>query len=155
VSFTDPHLATFITGIPRPQGSLTMVTSRFAKYSDTTIQHRNHVVAELRREWGDKAPLTGPLALVALFYLPRPKAHYGTGRNADVLKASAPEYPTTPGDLDKFLRLANDALTVAGVIKDDALVINITAQKRYADKPGTFIALANVIDPTQPNKETP
>jgi len=148
VSFTDPHLATFITGIPRPQGSLTMVTSRFAKYSDTTIAHRNHVVAELRREWGDKAPLTGPLALVASFRMPRPKYHYGTGRNADVLKASAPEYPTTPGDLDKLLRCLFDSLEISGVLRNDSIIVHASATKRYAEPPGdpgTFLSLADIV----------
>lgn len=42
------------------------------------------------------------------------------------LKESAPSYPVTPGhkDADTMIRPVCDALTIAGVIKDDAQVVS-------------------------------
>jgi len=43
------------------------------------------------------------------------------------------EYPTTPYDLDKLVRAIGDALTISGVISDDAIITDILASKRYGD----------------------
>jgi Holliday junction resolvase RusA-like endonuclease len=51
-----------------------------------------------------------PLQIEATFYFPRPKGHFGTGRNADKLKASAPKWHTTKPDVDNCLKLLKDAL---------------------------------------------
>jgi len=89
--------------------------------------------------WDDKLT-NGPVGLIIAFGFRRPKNHYGTGRNAEVLKASAPMEVITfkRNDLDKLLRAVMDALT--GVVYiDDAQVAYIEASKLYADKPGVRI----------------
>lgn len=43
------------------------------------------------------------------------------------------EYPITPYDLDKLVRAVGDALTISGVISDDAIITDILAVKRYGD----------------------
>lgn len=43
------------------------------------------------------------------------------------------EYPTTPYDADKLIRAVGDALTLSGVISDDAIITDIIASKRYGD----------------------
>lgn len=72
----------------------------------------------------------GPVRVEATFYLQRPKAHCGTGRNAGVVKASAPAYPTGRPDVDKLLRALLDALT-GTVVEDDAQVVEARARKVY------------------------
>jgi Holliday junction resolvase RusA-like endonuclease len=88
---------------------------------------------------------TGPVFVDVVFYLRRPAAHYGTGRNAGVLKASAPLYPVTrrQGDGDKLVRAVFDGLTTGGAIADDCLVVDHAAHKRFADghPPGAVINL--------------
>ena len=65
--------------------------------------------------------LLGPVELSAVFMLQRPKSHYGSGRNAGTIKATAPYYVATRPDLDKLMRAIGDALT--GVVwRDDAQV---------------------------------
>ena len=59
----------------------------------------------------ERPAFVGPVALYVSFYRARPKAHYGTGRNAAVLRASAPDYPTTKPDTTKLVRGLEDALT--------------------------------------------
>jgi Holliday junction resolvase RusA-like endonuclease len=70
--------------------------------------------------------------------------HYGTGRNAELVKLSAPIFKATAPDSDKLIRLIGDALTIAGVIADDALIVRILAEKRYGLRAFTRVALAEV-----------
>jgi len=79
--------------------------------------------------------LTGPLRAFWCFHLIRPKAHYGTGRNAHKLKLSAPRWPAKIPDTTKLVRAAEDACT--GVIwRDDAQIVDQHALKCYADRSG-------------------
>lgn len=79
-------------------------------------------------------PLTGPLDVEVIFVLPRLKSHYGTGRNADLLKDTAPLYPAVRPDTTKLWRGVEDALT--GIVwVDDGQVVNQSVQKRYGDHP--------------------
>ena len=75
--------------------------------------------------------MTGPVSLEVTFRLARPKSHYGTGRNAGVLKSTAPWYPAGRPDLDKLLRSTFDALGEAGVWADDAQVVKVRGSKVY------------------------
>lgn len=141
---TVSGLGLWVPGTPRPQGSLKIVTARngraFAKNSETTLSHRNHVVWCLSQEW-DGAPIQGAVRLLCRFDFARPKGHLGTGRNAGEVKPSAPAHHTTMPDLDKLLRLVGDALVVAGVLEDDSLIVELAGAKRWAGRkgPGTRI----------------
>lgn len=73
-----------------------------------------------------------PLTVVVTFALPRPKGHYGTGRNARLLRDAAPTWPAGKPDVDKLLRSTLDALGEAGVFRDDSQVVWATAIKTYA-----------------------
>lgn len=65
--------------------------------------------------------LDEPLVLQVRFWFARPKSHYGTGRNADKVKASAPREHAQEPDLSKLVRCLEDALT--GVVyRDDRLI---------------------------------
>lgn len=75
-------------------------------------------------------PLLGGVALDVTFVLARPKSHYGSGRNAEVLKPSAPARPTGRPDTTKLLRAVEDALTSV-LWFDDAQVVEQTARKVY------------------------
>lgn len=92
--------------------------------------------------------ITGPVLVDAVFYLPRPKSHYGTGRNTSRLKDSAPLVPTTKPDSDKILRSTLDALTSAQAYRDDSQVVDVQARKRYADgrPPGAEITVKELTD---------
>ncbi len=87
------------------------------------------------------APLTGPLKIQCEFHLMRPKFHYGTGRNAAMLKDSAPDFPTARPDATKLFRSTEDALT--GILwVDDAQIVLQVVSKRYGDQPGARIVLS-------------
>jgi Holliday junction resolvase RusA-like endonuclease len=76
--------------------------------------------------------LTGALELHLAFFVARPKGHYGTGRNAGVVKLSAPAFPTTKPDVTKLVRAVEDALTSV-LWRDDAQIVRQLASKEYGD----------------------
>lgn len=77
-----------------------------------------------------RALLTGPVACEMTFYVARPRGHYGTGRNADQLKDSAPSFPVVKPDALKLARGTEDAMT--GIAwRDDAQVVDMQVRKRY------------------------
>lgn len=87
--------------------------------------------------------VAGAVTVDLAFYLARPKGHYRTGKNAHLLRDSAPKYPTTQPDIDKLVRSTLDALTSAGTYTDDSTVVDLLVAKRYADEclPGAVIRL--------------
>lgn len=60
---------------------------------------------------GEIKLLTGPIELTAEFYFARPKSHYCSGKNAHVLKPSAPIAHAQSPDLAKLLRSLEDSLS--------------------------------------------
>lgn len=68
------------------------------------------------------------------FFHARPQAHFGTGRNAGVLKPSAPCWKATAPDVDKLTRAILDSLTTAQAFRDDGRVARLVVEDRYADQ---------------------
>ena len=82
----------------------------------------------------------GPLYVEMTFLRPRGLGHYGTGRNAGVLRDSAPAYPSVRPDVLKHARAVEDALS--GVVwRDDARICSGPNEKVYAgaDEPSGVI----------------
>ena len=122
-----------IPGTPRPQGSAKWVVGRntgrpVPKKAPKEVAHRAALVDYLRRCQAGAPPITGPVELSAVFAIPRPKSHH---TKTGSLTSSAPLLHTYKPDLDKLCRLVGDALTIAGVIKDDSLITVIHAEKRW------------------------
>lgn len=74
----------------------------------------------------------GPVHVEVVFYFARPRSHYGTGRNAGTLRASAPQFMSSMPDLDKLLRCVLDSLSGIAV-KDDSQVSRLLAGKFYGE----------------------
>ena len=97
---------------------------------------RNDVRAEALKVMDE--PLRGAVGMDITFYRARPKGHYGTGRNAAVVKDSSPAHPTVAPDVDKLSRSVLDALSGTCYL-DDAQVVEKVARKRYAQTDRTEI----------------
>ena len=144
---TENKIEFFVPGIARPGGSKTgyvhpntgkfVITpaSKKTKPWMDTVAWIAQIVCKRMCLW------TEPLLLTLVFYRPRAKDHFGTGRNAGKLKASAPAYPTIVPDLTKLIRATEDGLT--GVVwRDDKQVVAQQTFKLYEDnnhKPGVLI----------------
>lgn len=94
---------------------------------------------------GAGAALEGPLGVHAVFTMPKPT---GLPARRRILGQLVPvvHRPHRKPDLDKLLRSTFDALTEAGIWRDDAQVCSLTAFKTYAgeeidsmDSPGAMI----------------
>jgi Holliday junction resolvase RusA-like endonuclease len=160
---TGARISIDVTGRPAPQGSkITFHDARGRIRTKESSRHlarwRNDVVADTQltlnrhnarldpADWWN--PLTGPVRVQVRFYTHRPVDHFGTGRNAGVLKPWAPRYVTTTPDIDKLLRATLDALKTARVYGDDSQVVKTVAEHLYANhRPGAFIHVDVIDDP--------
>jgi Holliday junction resolvase RusA-like endonuclease len=134
-------------GLPVTQGSKRAVTNKYTGKimlleSDKLKPWRAQVALAARQAmWGEL--LTEPVTVIMKFGFPRPKSHYGTGRNHAKIKPTAPKHPASKPDLDKLQRAIFDALT--GVIwRDDCQVVGVSAVKVYAGNPGVNVEVRTV-----------
>lgn len=130
-TFLDGPASVVIPGIPKPwrrTGYNPHTGRRFVTRKD--LAEREPVGAA----WAHNCPTFGgePVALTVEFVFPRPKSHFGTGRNAHLVKASAARFPgKNLGDLDNLVKLVKDALN-AIAFDDDSQVVQTSATKRWA-----------------------
>lgn len=123
-----------VVGIPAPQGSKKSIgNNRFIETSKKLPAWRKAVKEAAEQVMLTEEKLLGPVNLVAVFYLPRPKT---------VSEANRP-YPVVPPDSSKLLRAVEDSLTDAGVWVDDSYVISTSLRKLYADsrEPGCELTI--------------
>jgi Holliday junction resolvase RusA-like endonuclease len=137
-------VAFVVDGTPAPQGSKTVVPTaaghRTKESNEAALRSwRGDVAARAREAMAGRPPLAGAVELDVAFMFGRPRAHYGTGRNAGRLKPSAPIYCPTRPDLDKLLRAIGDAITGI-VVVDDAAIVEVRARKAYGS-PAAHIAV--------------
>ena len=139
------ELTLTVIGLPAPQGSkkgfYNRTTGRvqMVESSKKVKPWRQDVKAAALNEIaatgstvGGWEQLVGPVHLAITFYLPRPGYHYRTGQHAGELKPNAPVYVDKKPDLSKLIRSTEDALTEAGVYRDDAQVTELAVVKKYA-----------------------
>lgn len=131
------HLEIVVVGTPAPQGSKRHVGNGVMIESSKLVKPwRQDVRAAALDaiEAGGPTFPTGPVSLAVTFRVARPKGHYRTGRHAALLRDSAPVWPWTKPDVSKLVRATEDALTEAGVWRDDAQVVELCAWKEYANE---------------------
>lgn len=143
-------------GKPGPQGSKKYMgknsqgTGIILNTSPKLIPWRNAVsvaaTLELER-LGWPQPFDCALDVMMVFTFTRPKAATRSKR----------PHPSVFPDLSKIVRATEDALSDAGVWKDDALVVQLTARKTYENehhwalpRPGVVIHIAPVVPWEQP-----
>lgn len=118
--------------------------ARFSKKTNRPFTPRTTELAEyhIREEWlrqhglgiqDINEPYVGPVSLSVKVYLARPTIHYGSGRNADRLRASAPVRPTgAHGDWDNFGKTASDALDGVA-FRNDGMIVDGRIEKFYCN----------------------
>ena len=83
--------------------------------------------------------MTKPIKCTLHFFCKRPKNHYKTGKNAHILKDTAPTYNTNNKDLDNMVKFVLDALNNK-LYTDDCLIIEINCIKTYSNSDGYIYA---------------
>lgn len=116
----------FVTGTPAPQGSKKgFVRGGRAVLVESSAKvkpWREDVRAAAQEAAGpDWVPFGGAVVVHVTFWLKRPLSAPKTTRTL----------PTTKPDLDKLIRSTMDALTSAGVYRDDSIAVDIQIAKRY------------------------
>lgn len=135
-----------VPGVPAPQGSKNAYR-RGAKVvlveASKALKPWRDLVAGFARDYNrNPAPLTGPVLVRLSFVLSRPKATPKTRPTPPAVKKP---------DVDKLIRAVFDALTQAGVWKDDAQAVQVVATKRIAEPdegPGLYVRVTPLTLPT-------
>ena len=139
MSDPQPLVSVTVPGLPQPQGSAkayrrgqrVIVTSdnpRLAAWRDRLaygIVASRQAAAALHGH-----PVVrhdGPVRMSLVFRLVRPKS------------AAKRAWPTTRPDLDKLVRAVGDAMTDAGVWRDDSQLVALEATKVYREAPAVDI----------------
>lgn len=140
-----------VLGIPRPGGSKTAGQNK--KTGKLFVRPSNPNTAVWRAEVEKAASaqyqgplLNGPIKMTYEFLFPRPKKHFGKGKNAEVLKLDAPRWHVIKPDLTKIIRSTEDALT--GIVwTDDSRVCKRLESKRYCygpESPGVRLTIEEI-----------
>ena len=135
------HALLFVQGRPAPQGSKNAFVIGKRAVMVEASKHlpawRNDIILAVRQMFNDTQDVTKfvePVKLKVTFYIERPKQ---------------PKHKVYPGgkpDLDHYIRAVGDALTIGGLIADDALIVKILAEKVWCGEntraePGATIEL--------------
>lgn len=141
----------FVPGIPVPKGSAKAFMRKGMRFP-VVVQDN----AEKQKPWASMIGytakqagvemVTGPVSIAMLFIFPRPKSHYGTGKNAGILKPWAPYYHVVKPDQDKLVRCVKDALTGIAWVDDCQACMYPLVTKVYGDTPGVQITLDAIED---------
>ena len=132
----------FIPGIPAPGGSKRGFIYRgrdgrqHVAMTDAAGQRNKNwratcatVAAEAM---AGKPMLEGPLLVIFSFVMPRPKAHFRTGKRAGELRDNPPLWHRSKPDALKLARSTEDALT--GIVwRDDSQTASLSIEKRYTN----------------------
>jgi crossover junction endodeoxyribonuclease RusA len=130
------HIDLLVEGVPVPQGSFRHVgNGRIISANPKLNTWRDTIAQQIATQTAHRL-IEAPIRLQLVFTLPRPKSV------SKALRA----VPTVKPDLDKLTRAVMDAISLeryCQVIKDDSLVTDLHAAKRYADHtpPGVTIMI--------------
>lgn len=147
-----------VAGLPGPQGSKVMFAGGGSRESSAKVTPWREAVKAAYLALPDPQPVLGPVVLTGTFMFRRPTSHYRTGKNAHLLRASAPAFPTgrtSIGDLSKLVRSTEDALTDVGAWQDDCWVVALNVAKVWAPEgalAGARLAITSVDDHTAPQR---
>jgi len=157
----SPPIAQFsVEGLPQPAGSKRAFVPLHPRTKQPYTDKHGRIVVSVvddnpkAKAWkklvaeAAQRAYRGPLVECALcvtfkFFLPRPQWHSGTGRNAGVVKQSAPRFMVTRPDVLKLSRAAEDALT-GSVWVDDSQIVHEIISKAYGS-PRVEITISEVL----------
>lgn len=128
-----------VTGIP---GSADGTRKQSFRQYDPGAASKGDFLSIIQKE-APEIPLTGAVRLDCYFYFQRPSSHYGSGKNAGVLKSSSPTYKISKPDRDNLDKFVLDAMSKV-YWKDDSQVCAGEILKVYDEKPRTVLVITEL-----------
>jgi Holliday junction resolvase RusA-like endonuclease len=130
------HIDLTVEGNPVPQGSFRHIGNGRIISANPKLNTWRQTIADQIATQTHHRLIEAPIRLQLVFTLNRPKS----------VSTSLRPLPTVKPDLDKLVRAVMDAISLeryCQVIKDDSLVTDLHAAKRYADHtiPGVKIMI--------------
>jgi len=142
-----------VYGIPAPQGSKKPVRNKYTGKIATVENSPNlapwrqdvkFAAEAVLTEAGRPASFSGAVVARMVFSFDRPAS----------VKRNKRPWPSAYPDLSKLARGVEDALVAAGVMKDDALIVEYTRlakvyvgeDEEALDRPGVLILLGELVD---------
>lgn len=136
-----------IWGSPIPQGRPRFARiGKFVKTYDPKESRswkdtvRAQTIDTIEKEHRGYQIFNGPLSMSIHFFFLRPKGHYGSGRNAQAVKRSAPSHHTSKPDIDNLGKAIKDALKGL-CYKDDSQIFRCLSEKTYDDRPRVEVVI--------------
>ena len=117
-----------VLGVPRPQGSKRAFAvngkARLAESGGTAVAAwRNAVADKARAVAGEHGTFSTAVSVRVAFVFPMPASRTRAQHNAGMIPK------TTAPDIDKLLRAMFDGFTAGGLIRDDALIVEVASTK--------------------------
>jgi len=132
-----------ILGVPKPQPRHRHFQRGKFKGTYDPAKGDKQSFLYLVLEQAPSAPLDEPLRVDIDFFFPRPKGHYGTGKNSGVLKATAPTNHISRPDIDNLRKFVMDAMNKV-FWRDDSIICEGHTRKIYSDMPRTEIEISTL-----------
>ena len=122
---------------PKPQPRPRLTKAGRAYNPKSADFYKMHVGMAAKQAMAEApTPLSGPLEIEVIFYMPRPKR----------LPKGAEGVPhLCRPDTDNLLKSTQDALQMASVVSDDSYFYRVTASKFYADYDSPARAVIRII----------
>jgi Holliday junction resolvase RusA-like endonuclease len=151
MSFASKSVEFFVAGIAKPAGSkrgffIKKLNRVIITDANPNSRDWKTDVSKAAQEAYIGPVLEAPLKVTLQFFVPRPRGHYGSGKNENKLRATAPVYPKSKPDLLKLARGVEDAMS--GIIyKDDAQIVVENLYKSFTSegcKPGVKVTITEL-----------
>ena len=132
-----------ITG--NPQAQKRHRPSARGGYYDPSSKEKKEICLQIAR-YKPKKPYAGEISLKLVFYMPRPKHHYRTGKFKHLLKEKCKDivYHSVKPDLSNLIKLYEDVLENANFYVNDSQICALYAEKMYGE-PKTEVTIHEIL----------
>ena len=121
----------FIKGTPKPQPRPRAVSrGKFSTFYSPVSDWKKICRKELKVIAKEKT-FDQAIEVNLYFWFHRPNCHYRTGKYSELLRDDAPKWHTKKPDKDNLEKAVTDAMSDAGLISDDCIIVRGMTSKSY------------------------
>ena len=126
----------------RPKALKRHRVSRNGRMYDPSFKDKKNILLQIAK-FKPKRPLAGDIYLKLIFYMPRPKHHFRTGKFKHLLKDNVPINHSFKPDLSNLQKLYEDILQPDFYV-DDSQICKLQAEKLYDISPRTEVYIEEI-----------